>query len=114
MNQTVRAILTEVPRNGDHVFSDGKGRRFTSLQHSFDRAKKKSGIEDFRFLDLRHCFASNCVMNGVDIMTVKELLGHKTLAMTLRYSHLSPSHKTRAVNLLDNLASQKKQSEADS
>jgi site-specific recombinase XerD len=47
-------------------------------------------------------------MNGVDIMTVKELLGHKTLAMTLRYSHLSPSHKTRAVNLLDNLASQKR------
>ncbi len=38
---------------------------------------------------------------GVDIVTVKELLGHKTLAMTLRYSHLSPAHKTRAVNLLD-------------
>jgi site-specific recombinase XerD len=40
-------------------------------------------------------------MAGVDIMTVKELLGHKTLAMTLRYSHLSPAHKTRAVNVLD-------------
>jgi hypothetical protein len=40
-------------------------------------------------------------MAGADLMTVKELLGHKTLAMTLRYSHLAPSHKMRAVDLLD-------------
>jgi integrase len=38
---------------------------------------------------------------GVDLTTVKELLGHKTLAMTLRYSHLAPSHKVKAVDLLD-------------
>jgi integrase len=101
MNQTVQAVLKEIPYHGEFVFSDGNGRRFTSLQHSFERARKKSGIEDFHFHDLRHCFASNLVMAGVDIMTVKELLGHKTLAMTLRYSHLSPAHKTRAVNVLD-------------
>ena len=40
-------------------------------------------------------------MAGVDIMTVKELLGHKTLAMTLRYAHLAPSHKTKALERLD-------------
>jgi site-specific recombinase XerD len=40
-------------------------------------------------------------MSGVDLTTVKELLGHKTLTMTLRYSHLAPSHKVRAVDLLD-------------
>ena len=40
-------------------------------------------------------------MAGVDIMTVKELLGHKTLAMTLRYAHLAPSHQTKAVEMLD-------------
>ena len=40
-------------------------------------------------------------MAGVDIMTVKELLGHKTLAMTLRYAHLAPSQKTKAVEVLD-------------
>lgn len=105
MNQTVRAtlkgMLKEIPNREEYVFSDGNRRRFTSLQHSFDRAKKKSGIEDFHFHDLRHCFASNLVMSGVDIMAVKELLGHKSLTMTLRYSHLSPEHKTKAVNVLD-------------
>jgi site-specific recombinase XerD len=41
-------------------------------------------------------------MAGVDITTVKELLGHKTLTMTLRYAHLAPSHKVKAVDVLDN------------
>jgi len=41
-------------------------------------------------------------MAGVDITTVKELLGHKTLTMTLRYSHLAPAHKVNAVDILDN------------
>ena len=41
-------------------------------------------------------------MSGIDIATVKELLGHETLAMTLRYSHLAPSHKQKAVEVLDN------------
>ena len=52
-------------------------------------------------LDLRHTFASHLVMNGVDIKTVQELLGHASLAMTLRYSHLAPTHRTRAVQVLD-------------
>jgi len=40
-------------------------------------------------------------MAGVDLTTVKELLGHKTVAMTMRYAHLAPSHKVKAVNILD-------------
>ena len=41
-------------------------------------------------------------MAGIDLKTVQELLGHKTLTMTLRYSHLAPSHKIKAVSFLDN------------
>jgi hypothetical protein len=54
-------------------------------------------ITDFRFHNLRHTFASHLVMAGVDLVTVKELLGHKTSAMTNRYTHLAQEHKAQAV-----------------
>ena len=72
----------------------------------FRTAVANSELEDFHFHDLRHTFASNLVMGGIDIMTVKELMGHKDLTMTLRYSHLAPNHKTRAINILDAVMSQ--------
>ena len=66
-------------------------------------ALKCAGIKDFRFHDLRHTFAAHLVMNGVDLITVKELLGHRTIAMPMRYAHLAPSHKADAVASLDHL-----------
>ena len=70
------------------------------FKKSFLTAVRKSGILNFHFHDLRHTFASHLVMSGVDLNTVRELLGHKSLEMTLRYSHLSPDHKKRAVDIL--------------
>jgi len=46
-------------------------------------------------------------MAGVDIRTVQELMGHKTIAMTLRYSHLSPDHKRKAIQALEARFSEK-------
>ncbi len=78
------------------VFAGKDGDPYKSVKRSFSTALKKSGIHDFRFHDLRHTFASHLVMAGVDLTSVKELLGHKSLAMTTRYAHLSPSHKRKA------------------
>jgi integrase len=104
MNDTVRALLTPTvkPLNGQQrVFLRYTGENLKRIKRSFATALRKAGIGDFRFHDLRHTFASNLVMAGVDLTTVKELLGHKSINMTMRYAHLAPAHKAAAVKLLD-------------
>jgi integrase len=80
-----------------------KGKRVKNIKKAFKTALKNAGITDFRFHDLRHTFASQVIMRGGDLKDVQELLGHKSMSMTLRYSHLSQKHKKRAVNLLNGL-----------
>jgi len=103
INRTLRETLQALSRRIDtpYVFTDREGNRFKSLHHSFASACRRAGIKDFRFHDLRHTFASRLVMSGADIAAVRELLGHKSLQMTLRYAHLAPSHKVAAIFLLD-------------
>jgi site-specific recombinase XerD len=67
----------------------------------FEPALRDAEIAGFSWHCLRHTFASRLVMAGVDIRTVQELLGHKTIAMTVRYAHLAPKHTLAAVERLD-------------
>jgi len=105
MNENVRNVLDRVKRTPTsiYVFSSFHEKPFDNVKRSFKTALEKAGIKNFRFHDLRHTFASHLVMGGVDLLTVKELLGHKKIDMTLRYSHLSCGHKFKAVQTLDNL-----------
>jgi integrase len=64
---------------------------------------EKANIEDFRFHDLRHTFGSYLVMQGVDLKTVQQIMGHKDIRMTMRYAHLSPEYVQKAVETLDSL-----------
>ena len=66
----------------------GDGGHIGDIKHSFTSAGSKASIADFRFHDLRHTYTSHLAMRGVHIRALQELLGHKTLAMTQRYSHL--------------------------
>ena len=59
------------------------------------------GIQDFHFHDLRLIFASHLIMTGADLITVIELLGRKDIKMTLRYAHLAPAQKVKALEMLD-------------
>lgn len=82
------------------VFPGKDGHRLDNVKKSWDGLLKLAKVEGFRWHDLRHTFASKLVMAGVPLNTVRELLGHSDLAMTLRYAHLAPDSKAAAVELI--------------
>jgi integrase len=90
-------------------FSQGRGKVFGHLYRAddtkgprewFESALAAVNIKNFRWHDLRHTYASRLVMNDQNIYTVQQLLGHKTIQVTLRYAHLAPQHQLAAVQSL--------------
>ena len=97
---TLRLLRKERQAFGGLVFTSPEGRFLHNFGRAWAKAVKDAEITDLRFHDLRHTAASRLVMAGVDLYTVKEILGHKTLVMTQRYAHLSPEHQRQAVERL--------------
>lgn len=86
--------------NFSNVFPSKTGGRLDNVKKAWTNLLGQAKIESFRWHDLRHTFASKLAMKGVPLNTIRELLGHSDLAMTLRYSHLAPDIKAKAVELL--------------
>jgi integrase len=104
INNVALAALTEWRKvsRGELVFPSPKtGNRLNECRHSWQSLMKAADIKSFRWHDMRHDFASQLVMKGVDLNTVRELLGHSDIRMTLRYAHLAPGVKTKAVAVLE-------------
>jgi len=76
-------------------------RKWDHFRSAWERAVDRAKLVDFHFHDLRHTFASWAVQQGASLQEVKDLLGHHSLAMTLRYGHLAPEHLRSAVARLD-------------
>jgi integrase len=99
LNSHADAVLVRRgPEDSGAVFGAASWYAFRDYWHA---AVAKAGIGNFRFHDLRHTFASWAVQRGAALQEVKDLLGHSSLAMVLRYAHLSPEHLRKAVARLD-------------
>lgn len=75
-------------RSPTFVFARHDGRSYTDVHRGFQAACRRSGIENFRWHDLRHTFASWWVQDGGELHHLSRILGHTTMQMTMRYSHL--------------------------
>lgn len=103
LNSVAMDVLKELPHSLDRnalVFRNSEGGEWDRLRKHWEYAVFAAGLEDFRFHDLRHTYASRLVMAGIDLAVLRELLGHRDFEMTLRYAHLAPSRLKSAVTVL--------------
>lgn len=92
--------LWERSQGEGRVFMGEHGLPLARPRYWWEAALETAKLKDFHWHDLRHTFASKCIMAGVDLRTLQQLLGHKTLQMVVRYTHLSQSHELAAVERL--------------
>lgn len=103
LNAEARAVLDAWRQQGPgegYVFPGRDGGPLVEIKTAWAKLLRDADIRNFRWHDMRHHFASRLVMAGVDLNTVRELLGHSDIKMTLRYAHLAPEHKRAAVELI--------------
>jgi len=101
MNSAVVETLKSCKREANFIFYNPKTKGPMGVYSRFKTACKKIGFPDLRFHDLRHTAATQMVMSGIDLVTIKELLGHSKIDTTMRYAHPTPENKRKAVAALE-------------
>lgn len=106
VNQTVCDLLMEkrkVRHISNYFFPSQAGTKIhaSKITRAFVKARKKAGIENFRFHDLRHTFATRLAQAGVDLYKISKLLGHRDITTTQRYAHHYPESLRSSVEVLD-------------
>lgn len=91
----------KIVRLNQYVFPSANGNYPFKLRADWNRIREKANLQDFRFHDLRHSCASYLAMNGASLLEIAEVLGHKTLSMVKRYSHLAESHTANVVERMN-------------
>jgi integrase len=105
--EALRVLRDNRPKGHVHVFVLPARTKHNELRvganprTGFEAACRRAEIEDFRMHDTRHCYASKLAQRGASLQQIKELLGHSSIKMVLRYAHLIPSNLDEAVSLLD-------------
>jgi len=102
-DKVLRVLKAHRHLRGELVFCDGDGHMLSkgACKWPLRRACRRAGLRRIGWHVLRHSFASHLVMRGAPLKAVQEMLGHSTIEMTMRYSHLSPDVRRDAVRLLD-------------
>jgi integrase len=104
MEPIVREALLEFSQpggNAEYVFTNpDSGTRYTDVKKSFSAACREAGITNFTFHDLRHTFGTRLADAGVDVVKIKELMGHASIVTTMRYIHATDQGKRGAITVL--------------
>ena len=102
---SIRHVMTNSP----FLFCTEQGKAYKTIREGFKGALKRAGLDGrgFTFHSLRHTFASSLASRGVSIRIIADLLGHRTIQMTMRYAHVSPDGRRSAVEVLDEIPAEK-------
>ncbi len=123
MNSTVRELLEDIKKEQeekglktDYVFLNSQGKPYgrQGYRRAFKNACKKAGLQDFRFHDLRHTFASWVAMKTKDIYLVQRLLNHQKIDTTKRYAHLTQEYMVNALEEISSVFRQEKEEKPSS
>jgi integrase len=98
--ERLRSRVVRQSEASGYVFSAPRGGFMGNLNRHWYPTLKRASLEGLHFHDLRHTFGSRLALANVPIFTIQKLMGHRTLAMTMRYAHLSKDHLREAVERL--------------